>query len=92
MQNIFVPGRLVISTAGRDKGKFYLVLDLCPDNKVNVVDGEFRKISNPKRKNSKHLRSYPEISQEINQKVTGGLKVSDLDVRRALEEMIANYT
>ncbi|MFZ5645219.1 MAG: RNA-binding protein [Bacillota bacterium] len=92
MQNSLVPGRLVISTAGRDKGKFYLVLDLCPDSKVNVVDGEFRKISNPKRKNSKHLRSYPEISPEISEKVKAGLKVSDQDVRRALEEIIANYT
>lgn len=92
MHNNLVPGRLVVSTAGRDMGKFYLVLEECPDNKVNVVDGEVRKMAGPKRKNRKHLKAYPDISPELSERIKAGLKVTDLDVRRALEEFIANYT
>ncbi|MFZ5648779.1 MAG: RNA-binding protein [Bacillota bacterium] len=92
MQIKLEPGQLVISTAGRDKGKFYLVLEETLDNKVNVVDGEIRKVANPKRKNKKHLRAYPEISSEVTQRIKAGLKVTDLDVRKALKEMITNYT
>lgn len=92
MHNNLDPGRLVVSTAGRDRGKFYLVLEECPDGKVKVVDGEVRKMAGPKLKNRKHLKAYPDISQEISERMKAGLKVTDLDVRRALEEFIANYT
>ncbi|MHB8156650.1 MAG: KOW domain-containing RNA-binding protein [Desulfocucumaceae bacterium] len=92
MHDNIVLGRLVVSTAGRDRGKYYLVLDEGLENKVSVVDGEIRKIANPKRKSRKHLRSFPEISLEISEKVKAGLKVTDLDVRKALREIIANYT
>ncbi|MCL6612207.1 MAG: KOW domain-containing RNA-binding protein [Peptococcaceae bacterium] len=92
MQDRWEPGRLVVSTAGRDRGKFYLVLRKDPDNKVSIVDGETRRVSNPKRKNEKHLRACPEMSADINQKVKSGLKVTDVDVQRALKEIITNYT
>lgn len=86
------PGQLVVSTAGRDRGKFYLVLEETLDNKVYVVDGEIRKVANPKRKNKKHLRPCPENSSEFNQKFKAGLKITDLDIRKALKEIITNYT
>lgn len=92
MQICLEPGQLVVSTAGRDRGKFYLVLEETLDNKVNVVDGEIRKVANPKRKNKKHLRPYPEISSEVTHRMKAGLKITDLDVRKALKEMITNYT
>ena len=85
-------GQLVVSTVGRDRGKFYLVLEETLDNKVYVVDGEIRKVANPKRKNKKHLRPCPGISSEFTQKLKAGLKITDLDVRKALKEIITNYT
>lgn len=88
MQDRWEPGRLVVSTAGRDRGKFYLVLEKAPDNRVYVIDGEIRRVANPKRKNDRHLRPYPEIAGEINQRVKAGLKVTDTDVQRALKEII----
>lgn len=90
MQDRWEPGRLVASTAGRDRGKFYLALGKDPNNRVFVVDGEIRKVAKPKHKNGKHLRAYPEMSLEINEKVRSGLKVTDLDVQRALKEIITN--
>lgn len=92
MQISLEPGQLVVSTAGRDRGKFYLVLEETLDNKVYVVDGEIRKVANPKRKNKKHLRPCPDISSEFTEKLKAGLKITDLDVRKALKEIITNYT
>ncbi len=86
------PGRVVVSTAGRDRGKFYLVLMKGADNRVYVVNGETRKLSNPKRKNKKHLRPCPEISMVINEKIKTGLKVMDIEIRKALREATANYS
>lgn len=91
MSDRLEPGRLVVSTAGRDRGKYYLVLEKAPDSRVYVVDGEIRKMANPKRKNEKHLKPCPEVSTEINEKLKAGLKVNDLEVRRALREIITSY-
>ncbi len=88
MRDRWEPGRLVISTAGRDRGKFYLVLGRDSGNRVFVADGEIRKVANPKRKNEKHLRACREMAPDINEKVKTGHKLTDLDVRRALREII----
>lgn len=47
-------GRIVISMAGRDKGRYQAVVDIT-DEYALVADGNLRKISEPKRKNPKHL-------------------------------------
>ncbi len=47
-------GRVVRALAGRDKGKFFVVLGF--DNEyVLICDGKTRPIERPKRKNVKHL-------------------------------------
>ena len=47
-------GRIVKSTAGKDKAQFYIVVDF-KDNRAYVSDGKNRKLSNPKSKNPRHL-------------------------------------
>ena len=91
MEERWEPGRLVVSTTGRDKGKFYLTLGKDKDSRVFVADGENRKVVRPKRKNEKHLKVFPEISADINEKVRLGQKVTDLDIQRALKEIITDY-
>ncbi|MFZ5597010.1 MAG: RNA-binding protein [Bacillota bacterium] len=86
------PGRLVVSTAGRDCGKYYLVLEEAAGDRVCVVDGEARRIVKPKRKNRKHLKPLPDVSLELNEKIKAGVKITDHEVRRALREITANYT
>lgn len=83
------PGRLVQSTAGRDSGKFYIILDQVDDTIVRVVDGEGRKVALPKKKNIKHLRVRPEVSEEIREKLLTGQRASDADVRKALQDIVA---
>jgi ribosomal protein L14E/L6E/L27E len=50
----FVRGLAVHSKAGRDKGRFFVVLALEGDYAL-IADGDLRKIDKPKRKKLKHL-------------------------------------
>ncbi len=47
-------GKIVFSNAGRDKGKYLVVIN-CTENYVWVADGKERKLQSPKRKNIKHI-------------------------------------
>jgi ribosomal protein L14E/L6E/L27E len=52
-------GRVVISKAGRDKGRTMVVTDV--NGFVYVADGKEHKLCKPKRKNVKHLQPTNEI-------------------------------
>ncbi len=47
-------GSVVISKAGRDKGKLLSVMKICEDG-VYVCDGGERPVDRPKKKNPRHL-------------------------------------
>lgn len=53
-----VPGQLVRSRAGRDRGRYYLVLEVQDDAHALVVDGKKRPLENPKKKNCVHLQRF----------------------------------
>lgn len=91
MPDYFNPGRLVSSTAGRDRGKFYLILNRVSETRVHLVNGAERKVSGPKLKNIKHLKVYPLVAKDIAEKVASGQRVTDLEVRKALQELLARY-
>ncbi len=92
MRDRWEPGQLVVSTAGRDRGRFYLVLEKAPDNRVCVADGEMRRVANPKRKNEKHLMPCLEVNAAINQKIRAGHRVTDQEIRAALKGIAGNQT
>ncbi len=48
-------GTVVISKAGRDKGKAMVIVEVA-ENHLLVCDGKERRLERPKRKNPKHLR------------------------------------
>lgn len=48
-------GMLAKSLAGHDKGKVYVIVDL-DDTYVYLVDGELRKLDNPKKKKKIHVQ------------------------------------
>ncbi len=49
-----VKGSVAVSKAGRDKGRFFLVVSVENDYAL-IADGDLRKLDNPKRKKLKHL-------------------------------------
>lgn len=73
---------IVISTAGHDNGKTFIVLETRED-RVLIVDGKTRKLESPKSKSLKHIRFGKAGSAEI----AGALreaKATDRFIRREL--------
>lgn len=83
-----MPWQLVASSAGRDEGQFYLVLGVEKDGFVRVVDGAKRTDAKPKRKNPRHLVSYPVAAAELEGLAAQGREVGAADVRRALQRLV----
>ncbi|MCH5161713.1 MAG: hypothetical protein J1G04_06755 [Clostridiales bacterium] len=49
-------GDIVISRAGHDKDKAFVVVSVVSDSFVLIADGESRKVESPKLKRQRHLR------------------------------------
>ncbi len=54
-------GSVVISKAGRDKGKKLIVVEMESDEYALVADGGLRKVEKPKKKKLRHLQSTQEV-------------------------------
>lgn len=78
-------GQVVKSRAGRDKGRIFLVLNIVDDQHVSLVDGDLRKLDNPKRKKIKHLIVYNTVLQELNYKLDNKMKINNAYIRKLLE-------
>lgn len=59
-------GQLVYSRAGRDANRAFVVVGVCDDRHVLVIDGQVRPTTHPKRKNVRHLTPgsarYPDVA------------------------------
>ena len=74
---------IVISNAGRDKGKLFYVV--CAENGfVLLADGKGRKIQSPKRKKLKHVRRVTRTDSRVAQKLLQGDTVLNSELRRDL--------
>ena len=80
---------IVISLNGRDEGKRFLVV-ATEDEYSLLADGKSRRIDKPKRKKNKHLRLEDKSDGRIAEKLRGGEKVTNNDIRRALAEYAAS--
>ena len=78
-------GGICQSTQGRDKDRYYLIREIYPDGSVGVVDGNFKKLAFPKKKNLKHIRLLPEKAEAISVKLIEGRQVFDTEVYSALK-------
>lgn len=89
LDTAFKVGEIVKSTAGRDKGNYYLVIDNSFKNKFKVVDGVKKKFNNPKYKNGKHLEGTGEISNEFLRWLKSKKRVRNEDVRLVLKDYLS---
>jgi ribosomal protein L14E/L6E/L27E len=86
LENELEIGQLVSSKKGRDRGKFYLVLEIIDDSFVYLVDGDKRRMENPKRKNVRHLKVYPVVADHLAQRWEAGKHLGNSEIRRVIEE------
>lgn len=85
MEDVFKAGDIVLSCAGRDAGRYFVVMR-AEDNFCFFADGDLRKIDKMKKKKIKHIKRTPVNSGFIAGKLGAGEKVTNSEVRRALAE------
>ena len=74
---------IVISLNGRDAGKRFIVIGTDAEYSL-IADGKGRRFEKPKRKKNKHLRLEGKIDSLTAEKLTGGGKLTNNELRRAL--------
>ena len=84
MVKVVKVGDLVLSKAGRDKGKYFLVVAVSGAI-ATIVDGRTRKVSNPKKKNIKHLEVLTAGLKVLSEKIRNGKAVGNERVYRAVK-------
>ena len=80
-----VIGQVAKSKAGRDKGRIFLVLKIIDKDHVSIIDGDLRKLDNPKTKKIKHLDVYNTVVPELKYKLDNKIKVNNAFIRKILE-------
>ena len=74
---------IVKSIAGRDKGKYFFVLEI-EDEFLLLADGKTRKLECPKRKKRKHAQFAGRCDCRVAEKIRGEEKVTNSELRKTL--------
>lgn len=78
-------GQVVISKSGRDKGRRFVILDILDHEYVYIVDGDLRRIENPKKKKALHLQHTNTVFSDIAEIVMDSGHLSDETIRSKLD-------
>ena len=78
-------GGICQSRQGRDKDRYYIIRDINPDGTLMLVDGNFKRLASPKRKNLKHVALLPDTAETIAAKFADGRQVFDTEIYSALK-------
>ena len=80
-------GDLVVSRAGRDKGRPFVVLS-AEEGFVYLVDGDLRKLDRPKKKKRMHVKPYPKKGS-CRMEFPEGQRLCDADIRKHIAALTA---
>ncbi|HYE81831.1 MAG TPA: RNA-binding protein [Clostridia bacterium] len=86
MQDLSI-GQVVISAAGRDKDRKFVVLCIIDDQYVYISDGGIRKLEKPKKKKVKHLKKLNHVAEAIKDKLVSLEKLSNSEIRKLLKSI-----
>ena len=78
-------GDVVLSLAGRDKGRMFFVLDVT-DGYALIADGKLRRAGEPKRKKLKHLHRIGTPDCKVALKLRAGERVHSAELRKGMSE------
>ena len=76
-------GAVVQSKAGRDAGRYFVVIDIVDDQYVLICDGSLRKLARPKKKKLRHLAIKPVTIPSVRDQLAGGT-LYDAHIRQNL--------
>lgn len=77
-------GQIVVSKAGRDAGKKFIILKIIDDTYVQISDGNLRRVEKPKKKKIKHLEITGEVAETIEEKLRKNAKLTNPELRKVL--------
>lgn len=80
-------GRVVMAKAGRDKGKYFVVVGVVDEDHVWIANGTTRTVDKPKKKKLKHLEVKPHFMVELKEKIVKGHKIFDGEIRKNIEAL-----
>ena len=80
-------GQVVVSKAGRDTGRKFIVVNIIDDKYVEISDGSLRKLEKPKKKKLKHLIVTNEMVEPLAEKLRNNMKITNAEIRRALKSL-----
>lgn len=78
-----VIGSYVLSKAGHDAGKCYVIFDIDGEY-VYLVDGKIRTTDRPKKKNKKHIRPLGMCDTGLSLKIRNG-SIRNEDIKKAIK-------
>jgi hypothetical protein len=78
-------GLMIISLAGRDKGKIAAVVDVIDENFVLIADGRTRRTESPKKKKLRHIRVIAGVDEELTRLEPG--KLTNRLIRERVKEL-----
>ncbi|MBE7047177.1 MAG: RNA-binding protein [Ruminococcaceae bacterium] len=81
------PGEIVYAIAGRDKGKYFLVVAK-DEEFVYLADGKARKVGTPKKKKLKHIESTGTIDEFIVNRLDTIGKITNKEARSSLSHYL----
>ena len=79
-------GSIVISKAGRDQGRLFLVVAEVDDDFVMVANGALRKMDRQKKKRRKHLKPTGTVISAVRERLADGRPIEDHELRTWLSE------
>ncbi|MDD3173181.1 MAG: KOW domain-containing RNA-binding protein [Herbinix sp.] len=81
--NEFKVGGYVVSAAGHDSGKYYVIFQIDSEY-VYLVDGKIRPLNNPKKKKIKHVEMLEQSNQTLSDKISNKT-VKNEEIKRAIK-------
>ena len=79
-------GSVVISKAGRDAGRLFIVVEAVDDDFVMIANGDLRKLDRLKRKRRKHLKPTGTVVEALKEKLAKGEPIENHEVRSWLSK------
>ena len=78
-------GDIVVSAAGRDCGRCFVVIGSAGDGYVLLADGRRRRVEKPKKKNLRHVRKW-KSSEEMIAYRAFSMEMANAEIRRVLSK------
>ena len=78
-------GQVVVSTAGHDRGRTFVIVGRLDDATVLIADGRTRTMDRPKKKKIRHLRAGSGSIDWVRERILCRVCIYDHEIRKHLE-------